>query len=88
MGLVNYVFPLHSFKTELRSLCDALLEKSPLALRCLKASFNAHRDGQIGIQQLAGDATMLYYMTKEAQEGKNAFQNKRKPDFSSFPKRG
>ena len=63
-----------------------MLEKSPIALRMLKASFNAELDGQAGIQQLAGDATLLYYLSEEAKEGKNAFLEKRQPDFSKFPK--
>ena len=63
-----------------------MLQKSPTALRFLKASFNADTDGLAGIQQLAGDATLLYYLTDEAKEGKNAFLEKRKPDFSKFPK--
>jgi naphthoate synthase len=64
-----------------------LLEKSPLALRLLKAGYNAGVDGLAGVQQLAGDATLLYYMSEEAQEGRDAFQQKRDPDFSRFPKR-
>ena len=64
-----------------------MLEHSPLALRMLKASMNAADDGLAGIQQLAGDATLLYYMTEEAQEGRNAYQEKRRPDFGQFPKR-
>ncbi len=64
-----------------------MLEHSPLALRMLKASMNAADDGLAGIQQLAGDATLLYYMTEEAQEGKNAYLEKRRPDFDQFPKR-
>jgi naphthoate synthase len=64
-----------------------MLELSPLALRLLKASFNAADDGLAGIQQLAGDATLLYYMSEEAQEGRDAYVQKRKPDFSKFPKR-
>jgi naphthoate synthase len=63
-----------------------ILEKSPIALRFLKAAFNADTDGLAGIQQLAGDATLLYYLTDEAREGKNAFLEKRKPDFSRFPR--
>jgi naphthoate synthase len=63
-----------------------ILEKSPTALRFLKAAFNADTDGLAGIQQLAGDATLLYYLTDEAKEGKNAFVEKRKPDFSRFPR--
>jgi naphthoate synthase len=62
-----------------------ILEKSPLAIRCLKAAFNAETDGQAGIQELAGNATMLYYMTEEAKEGHSAMREKRKPDFGKFP---
>ena len=63
-----------------------MLQHSPLALRCLKAALNADCDGQMGLQELAGDATLLYYMTEEAKEGKEAFLEKRKPDFSKFPR--
>lgn len=87
MGLINTHVPLDEFESEVTKWCTSLLEKSPLSLRCIKASFNAHRDGQIGIAQLAGDATMMYYMTEEAQEGKTAFNEKRSPDFSQYPKR-
>ena len=65
---------------------EEMMQLSPLALRMIKAGLNAELDGQAGIQELAGDATMLYYMTDEAQEGKNAFLEKRKPDFKQFPK--
>ena len=67
--------------------CREMLEKSPLALRLLKSAFNADLDGQAGIQELAGNATLLYYMTEEAQEGKNSWLERRKPDFSKFPRR-
>jgi len=86
MGLVNKVVPLDELEEVTISWCRKMLEKSPLALRMLKASFNAELDGQAGIQQLAGDATLLYYLTEEAKEGKDAFLEKRKPDFSKFPK--
>jgi naphthoate synthase len=86
MGLVNKVVPLDELESTTIEWCRKILEKSPLALRLLKASFNAELDGQNGIQQLAGDATLLYYLSEEAQEGKNAFVEKRKPDFSKFPK--
>lgn len=86
MGLVNKVVPLVQLEQTTVEWCEKILEKSPLALRMLKASFNAELDGQSGIQQLAGDATLLYYLSDEAKEGKNAFLEKRKPDFSKFPK--
>ena len=87
MGLVNKVVPLARLEEETVAWCRKILEKSPLALRMLKAAFNADTDGLAGIQQLAGDATLLYYMSEEAQEGRNAYVEKRKPDFSKFPKR-
>jgi len=86
MGLVNTVVPLEHLEEETIQWAKEILEKSPLALRFLKAAFNADTDGLAGIQELAGDATMLYYMTEEGQEGKNAFLEKRKPDFSRFPR--
>ncbi|WP_460892454.1 1,4-dihydroxy-2-naphthoyl-CoA synthase [Rufibacter soli] len=86
MGLVNKVVPLVQLEQTTVEWCEKILEKSPLALRMLKASFNAELDGQSGIQQLAGDATLLYYLSDESKEGKNAFMEKRKPDFSKFPK--
>ncbi|WP_192821214.1 1,4-dihydroxy-2-naphthoyl-CoA synthase [Rufibacter sp. LB8] len=86
MGLVNKVVPLEQLEETTVEWCGKILEKSPLALRMLKASFNAELDGQSGIQQLAGDATLLYYLSDEAKEGKNAFLEKRKPDFSKYPK--
>ena len=67
--------------------CRQMLEHSPLALRMLKASHNAADDGLAGVQQLAGDSTLLFYMTEEAQEGRNAYQERRQPDFNQFPKR-
>src|SRR5918999_245934 len=86
MGLVNAVVPLEQLEEETVAWCREVLEKSPTALRFLKASFNADTDGLAGIQQLAGDATLLYYLTDEAKEGRNAFLEKRKPDFSKFQK--
>ena len=87
MGLVNKVVPLADLEIETVAWARKMLEHSPLALRMLKASMNAADDGLAGIQQLAGDATLLYYMTEEAQEGKNAYLEKRKPDFDQYPKR-
>ena len=87
MGLVNTVVPLAELEATTVDWCRQMLEHSPLALRMLKASFNAADDGLAGIQQLAGDATLLYYMSEEAQEGRDAYVDKRKPDFSRFPKR-
>jgi naphthoate synthase len=87
MGLVNRVVPLARLEEETVAVCEKILEKSPLAIRLLKASFNADTDGLAGIQQLAGDATLLYYMSEEAQEGRDAYVQKRKPDFSRFPRR-
>ena len=86
MGLVNTVVPLAQLEDETVQWCREMLAKSPTALRFLKASFNADTDGLAGIQQLAGDATLLYYLTEEAKEGRDAFVEKRKPDFSKFPK--
>ena len=86
-GLVNWVVPLDRLEEETVRVCRRILEMSPLALRMLKAGFNADTDGLAGVQQLAGDATLLYYMTEEAQEGRDAFVQKRRPDFSKFPKR-
>jgi naphthoate synthase len=87
MGLVNTVVPLADLEVETVAWSRRMLEHSPLALRMLKASMNAADDGLAGIQQLAGDATLLYYMTEEAQEGKNAYLEKRRPDFDQYPKR-
>ena len=86
MGLVNKVVPLEQLEETTVAWCRKILEKSPLALRMLKSSFNAELDGQAGIQELAGNATLLYYLSDEAKEGKNAFMEKRKPDFSQYPK--
>ena len=87
MGLVTTVVPLEELEEETVAWCRQMLEHSPLALRMIKASCNAADDGLAGIQQLAGDATLLYYMGEEAQEGKRAYLEKRKPDFDQFPKR-
>ena len=86
MGLVNTVVPLERLHDEAIQWAREILQKSPTALRFLKASFNVDTDGQAGLQQLAGDATLLYYLTAEAQEGKNAFLEKRPPDWSKFPR--
>ncbi len=86
MGLVNTVVPLADLETETLKWCREILQHSPLALRCLKSALNADCDGQIGLQELAGNATLLYYMSEEAKEGKNAFIEKRRPDFSKFPR--
>ena len=87
MGLVNKVVPLADLERETVAWARKMLELSPLALRMLKAGLNAADDGLAGIQQLAGDATLLYYLSEEAQEGRDAYVQKRKPDFSKFPKR-
>lgn len=84
MGLVNTVVPLEKLEAETVQWCREMLANSPLALRCLKAALNADCDGQAGLQELAGNATLLYYMTDEGREGKNAFLEKRRPDFSKF----
>jgi naphthoate synthase len=86
-GLVNAVVPLADLEVTTIGWCREMLALSPLALRLLKAGANADADGMAGVQQLAGDATLLYYMTEEAQEGRDAFTEKRDPDFSRFPKR-
>ena len=86
MGLVNKVVPFDSLEDEVVEWAETMMQHSPLALRMIKAGLNAELDGQAGIQELAGDATMLYYMTDEAQEGGRAFLEKRKPDWSKFPK--
>lgn len=87
MGLVNTVVPVDQVEDEAVRWANEMLEKSPIALRFLKAGLNAELDGQTGIQVLAGDATMLYYMTEEGSEGKNAYLERRKPDFKKFPRR-
>jgi len=86
MGLVNTVVPLEKLEEETVQWCLEILDHSPLALRCLKTALNADCDGQMGLLDLAGNATLLYYMSEEAKEGKNAFVEKRKPDFSKFPR--
>ncbi|MDR6226720.1 1,4-dihydroxy-2-naphthoyl-CoA synthase [Desmospora profundinema] len=86
MGLVNTVVPLEKLEEETIQWCEEILEKSPTALRFLKASFNADTDGLAGLQQMGGDATLLYYTTDEAKEGRDAFKEKRKPDFGKFPR--
>jgi naphthoate synthase len=86
MGLVNTVVPFERLEEETLQWCREMLALSPTALRFLKAAFNADTDGLAGIQQLAGDATLLYYTTEEAQEGRDAFKEKRAPDFSKFPR--
>jgi naphthoate synthase len=87
MGLVNTVVPLDKLEEETVKWCNEMLDKSPIALRCLKASLNADCDGQAGLQELAGNATMLFYMSEEGQEGRNAYIEKRDPDFGKFPRR-
>jgi naphthoate synthase len=87
MGLVNTVVPLERLEEETVQWAKEMLVHSPMSLRCLKSAFNADLDGQAGIQELAGNATLLYYMSAEAQEGRNAYVQKRKPDFTRFPKR-
>ncbi|MCP4213792.1 MAG: 1,4-dihydroxy-2-naphthoyl-CoA synthase [bacterium] len=87
MGLVNKVVPYAELETETLLWCKDILANSPIAIRCLKAALNADCDGQAGLQELAGNATMLFYMSEEGQEGRNAFVEKRKPDFSRFPRR-
>jgi naphthoate synthase len=87
MGLVNTVVPLDRLEAETVAWCREMLQHSPLAMRLLKAAFAADTDGLAGIQQLAGDATLLFYLSEEAQEGRDAYVEKRRPDFSRFPKR-
>lgn len=87
MGLVNTVVPLQRLEEETVAWARELLERSPLALRMLKGALNAVTDGAAGMQQFAGDATLLYYMSEEAQEGRDAFKEKRRPDFARFPRR-
>ncbi|GGF32924.1 MULTISPECIES: 1,4-dihydroxy-2-naphthoyl-CoA synthase [Halobacillus] len=86
MGLVNTVVPLDQLEDEIVQWGREMLEKSPTALRFLKASFNADTDGLAGLQQMGGDATLLYYTTEEAKEGRDSFKEKRKPDFKQFPR--
>jgi naphthoate synthase len=85
MGLVNKVVPVDELEAEGVRWAGEILTKSPLAIRCLKSAFNADCDGQAGIQELAGNATLLYYLSEEGAEGKNAFLEKRQPDFGKYP---
>jgi naphthoate synthase len=87
MGLVNTVVPVSELEPETVSWCREMLRNSPLALRLLKSSLNAADDGMAGVQQLAGDATLLFYLSEEGQEGRDAFKEKRPPNFGKFPKR-
>lgn len=87
MGLVNCVVPYEKLEETTVQWANEILAHSPIAIRCLKSALNADCDGQTGLQELAGNATMLYYMTEEGQEGRNAFNEKRKPNFAKFPKR-
>ena len=86
MGMVNKVVPFEQLENTVVDWCNIIMKRSPLALRMIKRSMNAELDGQHGLMELAGDATLLYYLTQEAQEGKNAFLEKRDPDFQQFPK--
>jgi len=86
MGLINTIVPLDKLEEETVGWCREILANSPTAIRCLKAALNADCDGQAGLQELAGNATMLFYMSEEGQEGRNAYNEKRKPDFSKFPR--
>jgi naphthoate synthase len=86
MGLVNTVVPLERLEEETITWCREILANSPMAIRCLKAAFNADTDGLAGLQELAGNTTLLFYMSEEAQEGKKAFLEKRTPDFTRFPR--
>ena len=86
MGLVNAVVPVDQLEEEGVKWAKEILQHSPLAIRLLKSAFNAELDGQAGIQELAGNATLLYYMSDEAQEGRDAYVQKRNPDFSKFPR--
>lgn len=87
MGLVNAVVPYEKLEEETVKWCREILANSPMAIRCLKSALNADCDGQAGLQELAGNATMLFYMSEEGQEGRNAFLEKRKPNFAKFPRR-
>jgi naphthoate synthase len=87
MGLVNKIVPLAELEAEGVAWAQEILKKSPIAIRFIKAAMNADCDGQTGLQVMAGDATMLFYMTEEGKEGRNAFNEKREPDFSKFPRR-
>ena len=87
MGLVNAVVPTADLQTEAVAWCREMATMSPLSLRLLKASFHADEDGFAGLQQLSHDATLLFYMTEEGQEGRDSYKERRRPDFSKFPKR-
>ena len=87
MGLINTVVPIDQLEAETVSWCREMLRNSPMALRLLKSSMNAADDGLAGVQQLAGDATLLFYLSEEGQEGRDAYKEKRAPDFGKFPKR-
>ena len=87
MGMVNTVVPLENLEEETLQWSREMLQHSPMALRCLKSALNADCDGQAGLQEMAGNATMLYYMSEEGQEGRNAYLEKRKPDFKQFTRR-
>ena len=86
MGMVNHIVPLDKLEEETVQWCNEILALSPIALRCIKAAMNADEDGAAGLQQLGGDATLLFYMSEEGQEGRNAYNEKRKPDFTKFPR--
>ncbi len=86
MGLVNTVVPLDQLEEETMKWCREMLALAPMALRFLKAAMNADCDGQIGLLDFGGDATLLYYLSEEAQEGRNAYVEKRKPDYRKFPR--
>jgi naphthoate synthase len=86
MGMVNKVVPFDELENETISWCEQILQNSPMAIRMIKRGLNAELDGQRGLMELAGDATLMYYLMEEAQEGKHAFLEKRKPDFQKFPK--
>ena len=86
MGLINTIVPVEDLQAEAERWAREILAQSPTAIRFLKAAFNADTDGLAGIQQLAGDATRLFYMTEEGKEGKTAFLEKRRPDFSKYPR--
>jgi len=87
MGLINHVVKYDDLETETLKWCREILANSPLAIRCIKAAMNADCDGQAGLQELAGCSTMMFYMTEEGQEGRNAYLERRKPEFNKFPKR-
>ncbi len=86
MGMVNKVVPLSELESITIHWCKTIMKRSPLAIRMIKRGLNAELDGQRGLMEFAGDATLLYYLTQEAQEGKKAFLEKRDPDFQQFPK--